>query len=53
MKNRQDLQILLQKEKETYFGKNSIRFDYKYRKTMKYEIYRYISLLRKYEGKRV
>ena len=49
MKNRQDLQILLQKEKETYFGKNSIRFDYKYRKTMKYEIYRYISLLRKYE----
>lgn len=49
MENYQELQEWLQKEKEVYFGNQKIRFDHKYRKTLKYEIYRYISLLRKYE----
>lgn len=49
MKDYQELQEWLLKEKETYFGSQEIRFDYKFRKNLKYEIYRYISLLRKYE----
>lgn len=38
-----------QEIKETYFGNRKIRYDYKFRKSMKYEIYRYVLLLRKYE----
>ena len=39
----------LQKEKEVYFGNQKIRFDYKFRKSLKYEIYRYLCCLRRYE----
>lgn len=49
MNTKQKLEECLQKEREIYFGGQEIRFDYVYRKTMKYEIYCYISLLRKYE----
>lgn len=49
MKAKQKLKECLQRERDVYFGGQKIRFDYIYRKTMKYEIYRYISLLRKYE----
>ena len=47
MENR--LQALLDAEKQVYFGDKPIKFDYKFRKKMNYEIYKYISLLRKYE----
>lgn len=49
MESYQELQEWLQKEKEVSFGNQRIRLDYKYRKYLKYEIYRYICYLRKYE----
>jgi len=49
MQNYQELQEVLQTEKKTYFGSKGIKRDYRFRKTLKYEIYRYISALRRYE----
>lgn len=49
MKNYQELKEWMQVEKKVYFGSQPVGFNYKLRKTTKYEIYRYIMLLRKYE----
>jgi hypothetical protein len=38
MQNYKELQDWLQIEKETYFGKGKIKYSYKFRKTLKYEI---------------
>ncbi len=47
--NRNELNRIISNEKALYFGSKKIKFDYKFRKTLKYEIFKYICLLRKYE----
>lgn len=47
--NREQLEQILKNERKVYLGREKIRIEDKYRKSLKYEIYRYIALLRKYE----
>jgi serine O-acetyltransferase len=47
--SRKDLKHLLQYERNVYFEECSNLSGYRYRKTLKYEIYKYICLLRQYE----
>ena len=47
--NREQLEQILKNERKAYLGREQIRLEDKYRKSLKYEIYRYIAQLRKYE----
>lgn len=49
MNKKNELKTLLKIERKTYFGEQRIRWEHRFRKQMKYEMYRYMSLLRKYE----
>lgn len=47
--NSKQLAQVLENERKVYLGREKIRFEDKYRKNLKYEIYRYIVFLRTYE----
>lgn len=47
--NSKQLAQVLENERKVYLGREKIRFEDKYRKNLKYEIYRYIAFLRTYE----
>ena len=47
--NQDQLEQILKNERKVYLGREQIRLEDKYRKSLKYEIYRYIAQLRKYE----
>lgn len=44
-----ELRELLEIEKKVYFKDKTVNFDYKFRKSLNYEIYKFVLLLRKYE----
>ena len=49
IENRQMLKCVLDEERKVYFNSNKITLEQCYRSSVKYNIYKYIAILRKYE----